>query len=73
MAEAALRDPQCDRAAFMCGLFARDEGDDAKAERLFRRALGVNPRLAEAERELRALEGRRAKKTSGLSGLFRRK
>ncbi|HEX9289015.1 MAG TPA: J domain-containing protein, partial [Anaeromyxobacteraceae bacterium] len=75
LAEAALRDPACDRAALVCAVLARDDGDDDKAERLLRRALQVNPRSADAERELRALESRRAKaaKPAGLSGLFKKR
>jgi curved DNA-binding protein CbpA len=74
LAEAALRDPACDRALSLCGIMARDDGDDGRAERFFRKALAANPRNAEAERELRALEARRAKpKPSGLTGLFRKK
>ena len=75
LAEAALRDPAClDRAALVCAVLAREDGDDEKAERLLRRALQANPRNAEAERELRSLEGRREKaKPSGLAGLFRKR
>ncbi|MFL5264186.1 MAG: J domain-containing protein, partial [Anaeromyxobacteraceae bacterium] len=74
LAMAALRDPACDRAAFVCGVLARDEGDDERAERLFRQALARNPRNADAERELKAVEGRRRPKpTQGLSGLFRKR
>jgi tetratricopeptide (TPR) repeat protein len=74
LAMAALRDPACDRAAFVCGVLARDEGDDERAERLFRQALSRNPRNADAERELRAVEARRrSKPTQGLSGLFRKR
>ena len=75
LAESALRDPGClDRAALVCAVLAREEGDDGKAERLLRRALQANPRNAEAERELRALESRRERaKPTGLSGLFRKR
>jgi DnaJ-domain-containing protein 1 len=75
LAESALRDPAClDRAALVCAVLAREEGDEEKAERLLRRALQANPRNAEAERELRALELRREKsRPSGLSGLFRKR
>jgi curved DNA-binding protein CbpA len=72
LVHAALRDPACDRAAVVGAQLARDSGDDEKAERLLRRALAANPRNAEADRELRALEARR-KKPSGLAGLFRRR
>ncbi len=71
LAEAALRDPACDRAAFLCGVLAREDGDDDKAEHLFRRALAANPRQGEAERELHAVEARRAKRKP--SGLFRKR
>ncbi len=55
----ATRDPACDRALYVAGLLARDEGDDATAERLLRAAIRANPRHVEAVRELRAIEGRR--------------
>jgi curved DNA-binding protein CbpA len=75
LAEAALREPAClDRAALVGAVLARDEGDDERAERLLRRALAANPRNAEAERELRALEARRDRsRPSRPSGLFRKK
>jgi len=75
LAEAALRDPAClDRAALVCAVLAREDGDDEKAERLLRRALQANPRNSEAERELRALESRREKaKPSGLSAFFKKR
>lgn len=75
LAEAALREPStADRGAYLCGLLARDEGDADRAERFLRRALQVNPRLVEAERELRVLEARRPrpKGRSGLAGIFRK-
>ena len=74
LAEAALRDPACDRALSLCGVLARDDGDDGRAERFFRKALAANPRNAEADRELRAIEVRRGKaKSSTLAGLLRKK
>jgi tetratricopeptide (TPR) repeat protein len=74
LAMAALRDPACDRAAFVCGIIARDEGDDERAERLFRQALARNPRNADAGREIKAVEARRGgKATRGLSDLFRKR
>lgn len=75
LAEAALRDPACfDRAAIVCAILAREEGDDERAERLLRRALQANPRNADAERELRAVESRREKpKPTGRTGLFRKR
>jgi curved DNA-binding protein CbpA len=59
----ALADPRCDRAAWVAGVLARDDGDEAAAERHFRAALHVNPRNADAARELRALEMRRSGNT----------
>lgn len=59
LAEEALRDPSADRAAYVAGVIARDEKDDARAEKLFRAALAANPRNADAVRELRLLERRR--------------
>jgi curved DNA-binding protein CbpA len=58
----ATRDAACDRAAYAAGILARDEGDEAQAERWFRAAAAANPRHADATRELRALEGRRAER-----------
>lgn len=64
LARSALRDPDCDRAALICGLLARDNGDEDEAERMFRRALQANPRNTEADRELRLLEARRSRAKS---------
>ncbi len=58
----ATKDPACDRAFYVAGLVARDEGDDAAAEKNLRAALRANPRNADAVRELRHLESRRADK-----------
>jgi tetratricopeptide (TPR) repeat protein len=58
----ALKDPSCDRALFVAGILARDDGEDAAAERHFRAAVKVNPRNHEAARELRLLEARRAER-----------
>ncbi len=56
----ATKDARCDRAMYAAGILARDEGDDPRAERMFRAALQANPRHAEAVRELRLLQTRRA-------------
>ncbi len=58
----ALKDPSCDRALYVAGILSRDEGDEAAAERHFRQALKVNPRNADAVRELKLLEARRSEK-----------
>ena len=57
--EEAMRDPTCDRAYYVAGLLARDESEDARAEKLFRQAATINPRNADAVRELKTLEARR--------------
>jgi tetratricopeptide (TPR) repeat protein len=49
-----------DRVLFVAGMVAREEGSDGEAERQFRAAVVANPRNAEALRELRVLEARRA-------------
>jgi tetratricopeptide (TPR) repeat protein len=58
----ALKDPTCDRALFVAGVIARDEGEDGAAERQFREAVKANPRNSEAARELRLMEARKAEK-----------
>jgi tetratricopeptide (TPR) repeat protein len=58
----ARQDPSCDRAFYISGVLARDEGNDAAAEKHFNAALKANPRHAEAVRELRAIELRRKKR-----------
>jgi tetratricopeptide (TPR) repeat protein len=56
----AVKDAACDRAQFVMGVVAREEGNEPEAERWFRAALAANPRHPEAIRELKLLEGRRA-------------
>jgi tetratricopeptide (TPR) repeat protein len=56
----ATKDAACDRALYVAGIVARDDKDEDTAERLFRAALKANPRNADATRELRRLEARRA-------------
>lgn len=53
---------------------AMQAGDDATAEQCFQRAIGIDPMSPEAVRGLRAVQQRamEAKKTSSLTGLFRR-
>jgi DnaJ-domain-containing protein 1 len=60
LVEQATRDPKCDRAFYVAGLLARDENDVGRAERSFRAAVQANPRNADAVRELRLIESRRA-------------
>ncbi|HSN15181.1 MAG TPA: DUF4388 domain-containing protein [Anaeromyxobacteraceae bacterium] len=58
----AKQDPACDRAFFIAGVLARDDGNDGAAERHFDACLKANPRHADAVRELRAIELRRKKR-----------
>jgi tetratricopeptide (TPR) repeat protein len=60
--EQAKKDATCDRAFFIAGVLARDEGNDAAAEKHFNACIKANPRHAEAVRELRAIELRRRKR-----------
>jgi curved DNA-binding protein CbpA len=57
--DAALATKGNDQVHYVAGLVAREEGNDGEAERQFRAALKANPRHAEAQRLLRALEARR--------------
>jgi tetratricopeptide (TPR) repeat protein len=63
--EGATKDPTCDRAFYVAGILARDEKDEGRAERLFRQAVQINGRNADAVRELRSLEARRAERRGG--------
>jgi Tfp pilus assembly protein PilF len=58
----AVRDPTCDRAQYVAGVVAREEGNEAEAERFFRAAVAANPRHGDALRELKTLEGRRGQR-----------
>lgn len=58
----AVKDAACDRAQYVAGIVARDEGHEAEAERCFRAAVAANPRHADALRELKQAEGRRAQR-----------
>jgi curved DNA-binding protein CbpA len=59
--EEATKEPGCDRAFHVAGLLALDDGNEAAAERHFRAAVGANPRNADALRDLRRVESRRAR------------
>jgi tetratricopeptide (TPR) repeat protein len=61
IAEAAKKDPECDRAQYQLGVIARVEGDMARAEKHFREAVRVNPRHFEAGQELRLIRMRKKK------------
>ncbi len=59
IAEAAKKDPECDRAQYQLGVLARVEGDIARAEKHFREARRINPKHFEAAQELRLIRMRR--------------
>jgi curved DNA-binding protein CbpA len=61
----AARDASCERAQYVAGIFARDAEDAGTAERFFRACLKANPKHADAQRELRLLESRRADRRRG--------
>jgi curved DNA-binding protein CbpA len=61
----ALQDQTCDRAFYIAGVLAREQGDEQRAEGLFRSTLRANPQHVEAAREVRLLEMRRQKKGGG--------
>ena len=61
----ALQDQTCDRAFYIAGVLAREQGDEQRAEALFRSTLRANPQHVEAAREIRLLEMRRQKKGGG--------
>jgi curved DNA-binding protein CbpA len=58
----ALEGQGSERAFYAAGLVARMDGEDADAERFFRRALEKNPRNADAARELKHLQARRSER-----------
>jgi tetratricopeptide (TPR) repeat protein len=58
----AVKETACDRAQYVAGIVARDEGNEVEAERCFRAAVAANPRHADALRELKQAEGRRAQR-----------
>jgi hypothetical protein len=62
LAAQALRDPRCARAALAAGAVARADGHDAAAERHLRAALALEPGNADAQRELRALQAKQARR-----------
>ncbi|MCM2334193.1 MAG: DnaJ domain-containing protein [Anaeromyxobacteraceae bacterium] len=62
LAVEAAKEATCDRAQYVAGIVARDEGNEAEAERYFRAAVAANPRHVDALRELKQVEGRRAQR-----------
>ncbi len=60
--QALAQDPKTPRAHTILGQFARMDGNNGLAERMFKRALEVNPRDHDAQRELRLVRRRESKK-----------
>jgi Tfp pilus assembly protein PilF len=61
MAEAARKDPNCERAQYQLGVIARVEGDIDRAEKHFREAVRISPKHLEANQELRLIQMRKKK------------
>jgi len=64
----ATKDPNCDRAHYLAGVLARREGDEVRAEKMFRAAAKANPKNLEAAKELRLLEGARRNREEERAG-----
>jgi DnaJ-domain-containing protein 1 len=69
--EATKLSPKCARAFYFLGLALKEEKDVDRAQNAFKKAIDLDPRLLEAERELRLLNMRREKEKS--SGWFKKK
>jgi curved DNA-binding protein CbpA len=65
MAEAARKDPNCERAQYQLGVIARVEGDIDRAEKHFREAVRISPKHLEANQELRLIQMRKKKGRNG--------
>lgn len=63
--------PEHDRAYVVAAYISRVDGEAERSEKLFRKALDLNPRNVEAARELRLIESRRPPSDAG-GGLFSR-
>lgn len=73
-ARAVKASPPSDRAFVVAAFVARTDGEAEKSEKLFRRALELNPRNVDAGREVRLTEMRRGtEKKGGLLDKLRRK
>jgi curved DNA-binding protein CbpA len=62
LATQAAGDARSVRAAYVAGVIARADGQFAAAERHLRAALAVDPGHADAQRELKELDARRARR-----------
>ncbi len=75
--EATRLAPKCARAFYFLGVSLREENDVSRALNMFKIAIDLDPRLMEAEREIRLIQMRREKdkgsKTSGLLDRLRKK
>jgi curved DNA-binding protein CbpA len=65
--EEAMRDPGCSQAFLVAGTMSHDDGDDDRAEKLFRAALRADPRSEDAARALRNIQGRRQSRAEARS------
>jgi tetratricopeptide (TPR) repeat protein len=60
--------PQLSLAHLFLGYVCKDEGDETKALRLFKKAIKCNPNCTEALREIRLMSIRKDKERKGLFG-----
>ncbi len=70
--EALKLSPKCARAHFYLGLCFKEENELDRAYAMFRKALEIDQRLLEAEREMRLIQMRKEKGKSEKKGLFDR-
>ena len=71
--EAIKLSPRCARAYFYLGMIYKEEKDVDRALGTFKKAVELDERLVEAEREIRVLNMRRDKVKSGIFDRFRKK
>jgi tetratricopeptide (TPR) repeat protein len=72
LVQATRLSPRCARAYHYLGLCLKEEGDNDRALGMFRKAHDLDPRLIDAERELRLLTMRREREAQKSKGLFDR-
>jgi tetratricopeptide (TPR) repeat protein len=63
--EAIKLSPRCARAYYFLGLSLKEEKDLDRAMSMFKKASEMDPRLIDAEREMRLINMRREKQSGG--------
>jgi lipoprotein NlpI len=72
LTEAVKLSPRCARAHYYLGLAFKEEGANDRALGAFKKAVELDQRLLDAEREIRLMNMRRDKDKSNKPGLFDR-